>query len=312
MQIKSFMKYHFSLQYLRFKRDCKSVGINPYLGIGVVVCSFIIFSEIIFKKISYSSLLYLLTALIIVSTFGEEIRNQFLKSIFPPIKFRKLRLLENLFAAAPFSIFLVLENHYLLAIITLALSGMLSLFNKMALKGIQIPSPFSKNPYEFTVGFRRNYVFILTIYSVAFLSVYYHNFILGLLSLLGMFLLCLTFYSVEDPIYYVWIHSQSSKVFLRNKIRIALRYSFSLGLVIVLPLVCFYYFRIGLILLTLTVGLLYVVLGILAVYVNFPSKRTVSQNIQFYFAICIPPFLLFVIPNMYYQSIRRLKEYLEC
>lgn len=306
------MKYHFNLQYLRFKRDWKSVGINPFLGICIVACSFIIFSEVIFNKINYSSLLYLLTALIIISTFGGEIRNQFLKSIFPPIKFRKLRLLENLFAAAPFSFFLVLKNHYLIAILTLVLSSILSLYNKVALKGIRIPSPFSKNPYEFTVGFRGNYIFTLAIYSLTFISVYYHNFILGLLSLLSIFLLCLTFYSVKDPIYYVWIHSQSSKVFLRNKIRIALRYSFSLSLIILLPLFCFYSSRIELILLILTVGLLYVVLGILATYANFPSKRTLSQNIQFYFAIFIPPFLLFVIPNMYSQAIRRLKEYLEC
>lgn len=306
------MKYHFKLQYLRFKRDCTSVGITPFLGIGLVAISFVIISELIFKKISHSSLIYLLFTLIIISIFSEEIRNQFLKSIFPPIKFRKLRLVENLLAAAPFSIFLVFKNHYLIAILTLVLSSMLSLYNKMVLKGVQMPSPFSKNPYEFTVGFRRNYIFILAIYFVAFISVYYHNFILGLLSLLSMFLLCLTFYSVEDPIYYVWIHSQSSKVFLRNKIRVALRYSFSLSLIILLPLICFYSSRIGLLLITLTVGLLYVVLGILAVYANFPSKRSISQNIQFYFAILIPPLLLFVIPNMYYQAIRRLKEYLKC
>lgn len=306
------MKYHFKLQYLRFKRDCISVGINPFIGICVVVCSFIIFSEVVFKKISYSSLLYLLFAIIIISTFSEEIRNQFLKSIFPPIRYRKLRLLENLLAAAPFFIFLIFKNHYLIAILTLVLSSMLSLYNKMVLKGVQIPSPFSKNPYEFTVGFRRNYIFILAIYSVAFISVYYHNFSLGLLSLLSIFLLCQTFYSVEDPIYYVWIHSQSSKVFLRNKIRIAVLYSFSLSMIILLPLIVFYPFRIGLLLLTLTVGLLYIVLGVLAVYVNFPSKRNLSQNFQFYFAILIPPLLLFIIPNMYNQAIRRLKEYLKC
>ncbi len=306
------MKYHFKLQYLRFKRDCTSAGINPFLGLGFVVCAFVIISELIFKKINYSPLLYLLTALIIISTFGEEIRNQFLKSIFPPIKCRKLRLLENLLAAAPFSIFLVFENHYLIAILTLVLSSILSLYNKMGFTGFQIPSPFSKNPYEFTVGFRRNYIFILAIYAVAFISIYYHNFILGLLSLLSIFLLCLTFYSVEDPIYYVWIHSQSSKVFLGNKIRVALRYSFFLSLIILLTLICFYSFQIGLVLLTLTVGLLYIVLGILAVYVNFPSKRTYSQNIQFYFSILMPLLLLLVIPNMYYQAIRRLKEYLKC
>ena len=189
---------------------------------------------------------------------------------------------------------------------------MLSLFNKAGLKGFQIPSPFSQKPYEFTIGFRRNYLFILAIYCLAFISIYYHNFYLAILSLLSIFCLCMTFYSEQDPIYYVWIHAQSSKVFLKNKIKTALLYSFSLSLFVLLPLICFYSFRIVILLLTMIIGLLYVALRILAVYVNFPVKKTISQNCQFYFGILIPPLLLFVIPNMYYQAIRRLKECLKC
>lgn len=306
------MIYYFKLQYLRFKRDLIVLGLNPLLGMGIFLFSFIGISELIFTKINYSWQLYLLIALLIISTFGEEIRNQFLKSVFPPIKFFKIRLIENLLAAVPFSIFLVLKNYYFISVLNIVLSCILSLHNKVGLTRFQIPSPFSKNPYEFTVGFRRTYLVILAIYTMTFISIYIHNFNLGLLSLLSIFLLCSTFYSELDPIYYVWIHSQCSEVFLRNKIKTALLYSLCLSLVILLPLIIFNFFRIGIVLLTGLIGLLYVVLGILAAYVNFPMRKTSSQNVQFYFGIFIPPLLLFIIPNMYYQANRRLKDYLKC
>ena len=112
------MKYYFELQYLRLKRNLTDLGINPFLGISALLLSFIFISELILKKINYGPQLYLLSALIMASIFSEEIRNEFLKSIFPPAKFLKIRLLENLLLAIPFSFFLTLKNHYLIAILT--------------------------------------------------------------------------------------------------------------------------------------------------------------------------------------------------
>lgn len=276
------MKYYFTLQYVRLKRDLITTGLNPFLGIGIFLLSFIGVSELIFSKINYSSQLYVLFALLTVTTFGEEVRNQFLKSIFPPLKFLKVRLLENLLAAVPFSIFLVLKSQYFTAVITIVLSGFLSLYNKVGLTSFQIPSPFSKSPYEFTVGFRRTCLFIIAIYTVAFIAIYFNKYNLALLSLLSIFLLCMTFYSELDPIYYVWIHSQPAKVFLRNKIKTALVYSLSLSSVILVPLICFNFYRIGNIILTTVIGFLYVVLAILAAYVNFPMRKQFLKIYNFF------------------------------
>ena len=304
------MRYYFKLQYLRFKRDLKNSGINFIIGIVFLLSSFIFLSDLVFKKLGDGSQLYAFIALLVISTLGEKFRNLFLRSIFPQVIFLKIRLLENLLAAFPFLIFLVIEKYYFTAFVTLSLSSILSLYNKFRLRGFQIPSPFSKNPYEFTVGFRTTYLLIIFVYSIAFISIYCQYFYLGLLSLLSIFFLCLTFYSESDPIYYVWVHSQTSKVFLQNKLKVALLYSFSLSLIILLPLCLFYYLKIGIVILVLITGLLYVVHGILAVFVNFPMKKTLSQNVQFYIGILIPPLLFFIIPNMYYQAIHRLKEYL--
>ncbi len=306
------MKYYFKLQYWRLRRSLINLGINPYIGIGFYLISFIGFSALIFKKISFSGYVYPAIALFLIYTFGEKDRNLFLKSIFPPVVYRRLRIFENLMAAVPFGIFLFFKGYYLIALLTLILSSFLSLYNTAGRPGFQIPSPFSKYPYEFTVGFRATWLFILAVYALAFISIYYHNLNLGLFSLLCLYLICLNFYSHLDPIFYVWVHAQSAKIFLKNKIRVALLYSFFLSLIISIPLIFFNLAETGMILLTIFIGSLYMVTGVIATYVNFPIEKSVSQSFQLFSGILIPPVLLFVIPNFYSQAISRLKVYLKC
>ena len=54
------MQYYFKLQYLRFKRDLINLGINPLLGIGILLFSFLFISELIFRKIDDGWKLYLI------------------------------------------------------------------------------------------------------------------------------------------------------------------------------------------------------------------------------------------------------------
>ncbi len=306
------MEYYFKLQYWRLKREIKSFGINPYAGIFFYFLLFIVFSELIFKKISLAPYIYPFISLIFTYTLGEESRNGFLKMIFPKNGYLRIRLYENLLCAIPFSIFLVFKNQYLLSILTLVLSSILSLLNTGIRVKFQVPSPFSKHPYEFTVGFRRFYLFILGIYLLTFIAIYYNNLNLGLFSLLLIYLLCMVFYSHLDPVFYVWIHARSPKIFLINKIKTALLYGFCLSLIIVIPLIFFYKNEIQIIIITSVIGIFYIISGVLAVYVNYPKQMTVSQQLQLSFGILIPPLLLLVIPNFYSQAINRLKPYLKC
>ncbi len=306
------MEYYFKLQYWRIKREIKNFGINPYAGIFFYFLIFIVFSELIFKKVSSALYIYPIIALIFIYTLGEESRNGFLKLIFPKNMYIKIRLYENMLCAIPFSIFLVFRNQYLISLLTFILSGFISLINNVRWMRFQIPSPFSKRPYEFTIGFRRFYFIIIGIYSLTFISIIYNNLNLGLFSLILIYLLCLIFYSHLDPIFYVWIHAQSPKIFLRNKIKTALFYSFCLSLMIILPLIYFYKNEIQIIILTVLAGIFYMVAGVLAAYVNFPKQMTVSHQLQLCFGILFPPILVLVIPNFYSQAVIRLKVYLKC
>jgi hypothetical protein len=305
------LKYYFKLQYWRIKRDLTGFGINPYAGLLLYLCSFIVVSILIFKKISLAPYVYPFIALLWIYSFGDEIRNQALQLIFPRKKYHKIRLVENLAGAFPFVCVLVIKNQSIQALLLLVFSGILSSSNSVNHSGIRIPSPFSKYPYEFTIGFRRLWFVILAVYIIGFISVYYQNFNLGMSCLLGIFLICLSFYSHLDPVFYVWIHAQSPENFLKRKIRTALIYSFWLSLMTLIPMCVFFTAWIDKIMIVWAIGLLYMIPGLLAVYVNYPMSMTLSHRFQFYFGIVFPPLFLLVVPNFYFQAINRLKPFLK-
>ena len=189
-----------------------------------------------------------------------------------------------------------------MSLITLALNGIISLLNNVRRISFQVPSPFSRQPYEFTVGFRRSYLFIMGIYLLTFISIHYNNLNLGLFSLLLIYLLCITFYSHLDPIFYVWIYAQSPKIFLVKKMKTALFYSSCLSLIIVLPLIYFYKNELPIIFITFVVGILYIIAGVLSVYVHYPKRMTLAHQMQLYFGILIPPVLLLIIFNFFFTK----------
>jgi hypothetical protein len=305
------MKEYFNLQFKRQIRIIRDFGLNPYVGILVGPAIFIWISFIIFKKVFYPQYFYSFICLVLVSTLGDKSRNEFLKTIFTRKKYFYTRLLENLIFAAPFFIFLLAKKQYAIAFATILLSLFISLFNSRTKSRFVIPSPFSKRPFEFTIGFRRTFWLLTIILSLTVISIVYSNFNLGIFCLLGLFLVCLTYYAGQEPVFYVWIHAQSPKEFLKEKIKTALYYSFLLSLFIAIPLVCFNPANGWIVVIIMAIGLLDMVLIVAAIYANYPVRLNLIQNIQIGIAILFPPFLLYAIPNLYAQSIRRLNVILK-
>jgi hypothetical protein len=307
------MKYYFLLQFKRLKREIKSFGLDPHAGIAVFFISFILISISLFKKIQAAPYIYSFLSLGIVFSLSNESRNQFLRSIFFKRKFQSVRMIENFLCVLPFSIFLLTKREFVLAMTLLMAAFLLSLYNRIGFrKKNSIPSPFSKKPFEFTTGFRSLYWMLAIIYGVCGLSVYYHNPNLGIVSLLSVFFLCMSFYSHLDPVFYVWIHAKSPQNFLKEKIRTAVYYSIYLAGPVFFILIFFNPRQFYLVLITAVVGWGYITLSVLSVYVNYPVRMRVSHYFFLYAGIFFPPALLFVIPVFYVQATQKLKEYLPC
>ncbi len=306
------MKYFFILQFQRKKREFINLGLNPYVGIALYLIVFIACSFLIFQRLKNAPYIYPFLALFFIMQLSNIQRIDFLKSSYLRIEYLKLRLVEHVLNVLPFCIFLMYKNHYLIALTTLAIGTSFPFYNKVWRTSFQIPSPFSKKPFEFTIGFRRSLPFVIAVYIISYIGIYYHNFSLELFCLLCIFLICLTYYSPPDPIFYVWIHAYSAKEFVLAKIKIGLRYGFLLSLPSLIPIIFFNPSGLWEVALVLIIGMLYILLSVSATYANFPMENTLSQSFQMYLAIFIPPFLLLIIPNLFLQAVNRLKPFLKC
>jgi hypothetical protein len=304
------MKEYFTLQFRRALRIIRDFGINPWLGFVVGAFVFFYMSLIIFQKISYPQYFYSFLSLIFIFPLGDKSRNEFLKIIFTRKKYFYTRLIENLISVTPFFFFLLFKAQYTTGFIAILLSALLSLFNMAGRASFVIPSPFSKRPFEFTTGFRRTWWLLFILLIITVISIVNRNFNLGMFCLICEFLVFTTYYPGQEPIFYVWIYAATPEKFLKEKIRTALKYSFLTSLFIAVPISYFFPAHILLVALTMLIGLLFVVLIVVGIYSNYPVHLRPTQIFLILLAIAFPPFLLYVIPNLYLQSVRRLNPYL--
>lgn len=305
------MRIYFGLQFKRFVRGLKDFGIHPYLGIFLMALAFVLVSMLLFNRISYAAYFYPVLALLWVYSLGNVKRNEFLKSIFTVGRYRKVRLLENVVLCVPFFLFLLVKRQYVPGLALLLCSGLCSFYNKAGLSGFVVPSPFSKNPFEFTVGFRKMIWLLLLLYVVVGIALWVDNFNLGMVALVGVVLVCVGFYAQPEPAFYVWIHAQSPGGFLKRKMRTAVFYGLCLCLPLAVALAVVYISHAWILLLIVVVGMLYVVLSVVSKYVVYPEQMDLLQLIKMVMGIVVPPLMLVLIPHFYMRSIKKLNAYLK-
>lgn len=301
---------YFKIQFRRFVRSSKSIGLNPIAGVLISTLVFYMLSYYLFRKVKYAEVIYSFLLVISIYPLSYSDRNDFLKTIFKPKTYIRIRLLENLIVSIPFLVFLVMEKHFYLSVILILTLIVFSIYSKAGKSSVVIPSPFSKKPYEFTVGFRKTYGVVILLYSIFAISIYVKNFNLALVALFGLYILCMNFYSKQEPIFYVWVNAKSSSVFLKDKIFTSVLYSFFFSLPVSLVLSASFPANIFLVIITVFIGVLNVCICVVGKYSNYPHAINLSQILQIVLVFLFTPSFVFVFPNLYKQSIKRLNVYL--
>lgn len=308
--MKTLMTHYFKLQYKMANRQLTEFGIHPFLGYSLLLAGFVGLSVYLFSKTGLAGYIYIFIALSVLSRLSETKRNYLLKSTFPFTTYYAIRLLENSLAALPFLLFLLVQASCIpFAILTFSALALAFIDFKNQLN-LTIPTPFYKKPFEFIVGFRNTFIVILSTWFFTIMAIIAGNFNLGIFSLLLVFFVSFTFYSIPETEFYVWIFTLSPWGFLKHKIGTALLFSTLLSLPVTLGMSFFFFDKILVI-----VGfqvLCYVYLGttILAKYSVFPKQMNVPQFVFIAASIAFPPMLLGVIPYFYLQSVNRLKSLL--
>jgi hypothetical protein len=170
--------------------------------------------------------------------------------------------------------------------------------------------PFNKNPWEYMVGIRAHWIWILFLFVICVIAIYVGNFNLGLFGMLALGGIAATFYIYPEPKEIVWLYNRSAKKFLGHKIRVA---SLQYVLIVILPMVFLWLFFPGRalwILITLPIAILWIILLILAKYAAFPREISISQSVLIGVGILCPILLPYVIYTFYTKSILNLKTVL--
>lgn len=300
------MTFYFQLQMKRVFRTFGEAGINPVFGSGITIFLFAVASHLIIQREDYGPYLYLLVAVIFLNVLGESSRNNFLKGCFKGYDYRIVRVLENVFLAVPFAICFMAYGFYFFAFSLLALSIVLSLFTYSFKTGFALPTPFSKRPFEFAIGFRKAVLLIILSYIIGFVAIYIQNFNLAISTLAALFLIMITFYSLQEHTFFVWIHSMSAKSFILSKVATAISFSLLFTAGLALPLIVFFPGNLYLVLLIELIGIALVVTSLLGKYASFPSESSLIHSLIITFSLVFPYLLFFIIPFLYLRSRNKL------
>lgn len=304
------MKEYFFLQYKLSVRRLKDTNIHPFLGLTLLILGFLGMSLLLFYKTQFAAPIFTLLSLALTSKLSETKRNEFLKICLKRKDYLLVRIIENCFLALPFLIFLLYKMELIYAIILLLLSMLLSLSNFNSTLHFIIPTPFTKKPFEFIVGFRNTFYLFFIAYGLLFIGISVNNFNLGVFSFLLVFLVIFTYYIKPENEYYVWSFKSTPAQFIKEKLKIAFLFSAAISLPFALLLMFFYPENYLIVLVFYTVSHFFLMTVVLAKYAAYPNEIHIPEIIILLFALSFPPLLLLVLPYFYIKATSKLETYL--
>ncbi|MEY4927201.1 MAG: hypothetical protein RI894_1637, partial [Bacteroidota bacterium] len=228
---------------------------------------------------------------------------------YPKSAYFRLRFLENAVLVLPFTFFLLAKQHFLIAFLTPAVAGILATVKLKNGLNFTLPTPFYRYPFEFTVGFRQSFLLIFGIYSVSFIAIAVGNFNLGLVALIALSLVAMTFYFKPEAEFFVWIFADTPQQFVFKKVKTAILYTFILLLPTTIGLSIFYFDQLFIIIGCQFLGILFVILGLLGKYAAFPIEINLPQVFAIGLSLLFPPLLLVFIPLFYRRAVKNLRHY---
>jgi hypothetical protein len=305
------MKDYFYLQFLITNRKIKETGINPILAYLLGLVAFLLISAYLFQKTEFAKYIVVLTCLGLLSKLSENNRTDFLIATFGDRLKNKIRILENGLVSIPFVAVLIYQNALLEAALLCTISILFAVFSFKTNINFTLPTPFSKRPFEFLVGFRKTFYLFPMAYLLTVIAIQVGNFNLGIFSMLLIFGTVLSYFAKPEQAYYVWVHAYTPKKFLLYKIATATQYTSILVAPVLVGLLVFYPNEFHIVLLFFLIGLLFVWTIILAKYSAYPNEMSLPEGMLLAFSVYFPPMLLVMIPFFYQKSIQKLKMLLD-
>lgn len=307
------MKEYFLLQFKLFDRKIADFGIKPKIIVYILLITIFILSSIsTLSKITYGAFIYTFLYTYLIHFLNNRQRNDFLKIHLKKRLFINIRIAENLLISIPFITFLLIYQQLLASIILLTFSILLALVNLKKSDSITIPTPFSKRPFEFIVGFRRIFWVFPILYFLAVMAIYSGNDRLGFFSLGMIFLVIgMSFYTNPEDEFFIWVHSQNPQDFLLEKFKIASIQSVFCYLPSLIALSITFPNSIHLLLIIVLAGYFLIASSIFMKYAAYPMQIDIGSVILLVTSILFLP-LLAALPFLFFiQAKNKLSNYLK-
>lgn len=301
------MKEYFELQMKMTNRRFKEIGITPFFAYIILTAIFIGLSIYLFNKTENAKYFYPLIPIIFLTKLSESNRTEFLKITFSKHIFFKIRIAENILLTIPFVLFLLYKGFYFYGLAPIIPAFLMVFTNINADFSLTIPTPFSKKPFEYAVGFRKTFYLLPIAYILTIIAISVNNFNLGIFSLMSVYLLCISFYFKPETEIFVWYFNKKPSHFLYEKIKTSFIYSSLLTAPVIISLGIAYPNEILYIILFILIGLAFLTFTIVAKYAAYPDEIGIIQGFLFALALFFPPILVVLIPVLYNQSVKRLK-----
>jgi len=304
------VKYYFKLQIKLLNRQLAAFGIAPILGYSLLTAIFAFISHVLFSKVEEAPYLYVVIASGVLSSLSQKKRQDFLKMTFPAKAFRTIRIVENLSLSFPFLLILLMKNAWIAALALPFLSIFLAFFTIRTVSSVTIPTPFTRFPFEFIIGFRRTFGLFIIAYFLLIMGIYANHVNLCFFAVISSMLTCLSFYSELETRFYVWMYNLSATAFLMHKLKRGMLLSTLLSLPLSLITIFFFPDQFFIVLGIQLLGYFYLTTVILAKYAAFPKSMQLPHSLILGFGMMFPPFLLILIPYFYRQSLKRIQPFL--
>ena len=304
------MRHYFLLQYRIINRHLTDFGTHPLLGYVFSILIFTGFTAYLWYVSSYAPYIYALLGLSMTSMLSDTARVNFMKQCFSKKEFLQIRAVENLLLVLPFVLGLFVTGQWLLGFAIVVLGLLLSFISVNSSPNIVFPTPFSRHPFEFVVGFRKNLLVFLFAAFLLVMAILYTNANLGLFAVALVMLVCLLFYIASEPSYLVWVHHMTPAAFLWHKIKLAVLNVTILAIPFIVVYAIFFPEQSQFLLIVYPLGVAYLVTALLGKYAFFPSTMNLPQGLLMAFSFWFPPMLLFLIPYFYRRSLQQLNPIL--
>jgi hypothetical protein len=301
------IKFYIKLQIKRFHRKILDIGGNPLISYVVLALAFIAISETLLSNLSYLNYSYILLALYFVSTRNRDKQDEFLSTTLSRSDYYLLRSCENIIISLPFLGYMLFKGMVINSLLLIALSLSMIFVRSKKSNQIVIPTPFSRRPFEFTVGFRLSFWMFIIIYYISYQAIKHENFNVGLFSIYAICVVCSLFSFKQENVELVMTFNKSRIAFLNYKIITALGYSFMLCIPSIIALSIYNPTGLHLIALVLIIGLLLVTANSIVKYTSFPNEINLREGMLSMLSPIFFPLVIITLPFFYYQSYKSLE-----